>query len=222
MLFNALPFLLFLPCVWLLYRLTSHRWQNLVLLSASYFFYGCWDWRFLSLLWLSTVVDFFCALEMQKRPDKKRLFLSVSLLTNLGILGTFKYCGFFLQSLTRLLTSLGIEAHPPLLELILPVGISFYTFQTLAYSIDVYRGRQQATTDISSFALYVAYFPQLVAGPIERSTDLLPQFQKKRTVTRSDLSSGLELCLLGFFKKVSLADGVAPIATEIFNNCIAA
>ncbi len=218
MLFNSLSFLVFLPCVWLLYKASSHRRQNLLLLAASYVFYGWWDYRFLSLLGISTVVDYCCGMAMKKYRHRKRIFLIISISTNIGILGTFKYFDFFLNSATQILESLGWQAHLPVLGVILPVGISFYTFQTLAYSIDVYRGKQEPTRDLLSFALYVAYFPQLVAGPIERSTKLLPQIQRPRRVTRSDLVAGAELCVMGYFKKVFIADGVATIANELFAN----
>jgi len=217
MLFNSLIFLLFLPCVWLIHSSVGKRFQNLVLLLASYLFYGSWDWRFLSLLWLSTVVDYVCGIAMAKHPAKKGRFLLVSLITNLGILGTFKYCDFFIYSAERALGILGFEANLPVLGLILPVGISFYTFQTMAYSIDVYRGRQSPSSNFLSFALYVAYFPQLVAGPIERSTHLLPQIERKRRVTREDISAAFELCILGYFKKVFIADSVAPLVNSSFS-----
>ncbi|NCC61103.1 MAG: MBOAT family protein [Verrucomicrobiae bacterium] len=218
MLFNSLTFLLFLPCVWLLYTAVGKRFQNLVLLLASYLFYGWWDWRFLSLLWISTVVDYTCGIAMARHPTRKRGFLIASLVTNLGILGMFKYCDFFLHSAEHVLGILGFEANLPVLGFILPVGISFYTFQTMAYSIDVYRGNQLPTSNLLSFALYVAYFPQLVAGPIERSTHLLPEIERRGRANREDASAALELCLQGYFKKVFIADSIAPLVNNAFND----
>ncbi|MDD3605021.1 MAG: MBOAT family protein [Kiritimatiellae bacterium] len=218
MLFNSLTFLIFFPCVWLLYRIFGHRRQNWLLLLASYLFYGWWDWRFLSLLWISTVVDYGCGLGMERWPLRRRGFLLISIFTNLGILGFFKYFDFFIHSAARALTALGFSPNISVLGIILPVGISFYTFQTMAYTIDVYRGRQEPTKDMLSFAIYVAYFPQLVAGPIERSVDLLPQIQKPRILQREDYAAGAELCLMGYFKKVVIADGVAPFVDQCFRN----
>lgn len=218
MLFNSLNFLIFLTCVWLLYVFSKHRIQNVLLLLASYFFYGCWDWRFLTLLWISTVVDFFCSLGMRRYSDKKRIFLCASLVTNLGILGAFKYFDFFVYSASRMLEAFGIQPDFATLGLIIPVGISFYTFQTMAYSIDVYRGQQKPTTNFLSFAVFVAYFPQLVAGPIERPRSLLSQIQRPRSVLSNDIVAGAELCLMGYFKKVVIADGVAPLVDQCFSS----
>ncbi|MEC8338861.1 MAG: MBOAT family O-acyltransferase [Planctomycetota bacterium] len=211
MLFNSPHFLLFLPVVWALYVLLKHRYQNILLLLASYFFYGCWDWRFLGLLWVSTIVDFISGIAMVRYGSKRLLFLIVSLATNLGILGTFKYFDFFTQSAAGMLETLGLQPDFVTLGLVLPVGISFYTFQTMAYSIDVYRGRQKPTTNLLHFAIYVAYFPQLVAGPIERTQHLLPQIKNKRTVRSSDIFAGIQLCIMGYFKKVFIADGVGSL-----------
>ncbi len=218
MLFNSFEFLQFFAVVFVVYAALSHRWQNRFLLVASYFFYGSWDWRFLSLLLISTGVDYCCALAMERSPGRKKRYLLVSLCTNLGILGTFKYFDFFSLSAARLLEQLGFHADFPTLNILLPVGISFYTFQTMAYTIDVYRGRDKAARDLTCFALYVAYFPQLVAGPIERSTHLLPEFQKPRVITWSKIASALPLVIQGYFKKVLIADGVAPVVDRCFSN----
>jgi D-alanyl-lipoteichoic acid acyltransferase DltB (MBOAT superfamily) len=218
MLFNSLTFLVFLPCVWLLYRISGHRRQNWLLLVSSYVFYGWWDWRFLSLLIVSTLLDYGCGLGMARFPGRKKLVLCLSLCGNLGILGFFKYYNFFVHSAARALTELGFAPNLPLLSIVLPVGISFYTFQTMSYAIDVYRGWQRPTTDLLSFAAYVTYFPQLVAGPIERSVDLLPQIMRPRAVCRRDMVVGVELCLMGYFKKVVVADGVAPFVDRCFGN----
>jgi len=218
MLFNSWTFPAFFALVWLAYRQLQHRAQNVLLVVASYVFYGWWDWRFLSLLAISTVVDFTCGRWVYEASDPKiRLrYLRVSLLTNLGILGFFKYFNFFVGSVASGLAALGLEANTPVLQVVLPVGISFYTFQTMAYTIDIYRGREQPTQSMLDFALYVAYFPQLVAGPIERSTHLLPQIIAPRFVTATQLTSGLELILMGFAKKVLIADSVAPYVNEVF------
>jgi alginate O-acetyltransferase complex protein AlgI len=217
MFFNSIAFLIFLPLVCLMYKMGGNRRQNVILLLASYVFYGWWDWRFLSLLWMSTIVDYCAGLGMARHPGRKKRILIASICVNMGVLGAFKYCDFFLQSTVRLLAELGFQPHLPILGLVLPVGISFYTFQTMAYSIDVYRGNQKPTTNLLSFALYVAYFPQLVAGPIERSTRLIPQIDRIRRVTRDDLAAAADLCVVGYFKKVFLADGVAPLVNDIFD-----
>ena len=218
MLFNSVEFVVFLVVVRILYGLLAHRKQNLMLLAASYVFYGWWDWRFLFLIAISTVVDYFCALEIGRRSDataRKRVLL-ISLCSNLGILGFFKYFDFFVESASVLLDSFGMPVSPTLLGIVLPVGISFYTFQTMGYTIDVYRGHQEPMKRFDSFALYVAYFPQLVAGPIERSQRLLPQIERPRHVTREDWNLGLQLIVFGFFKKLCIADGVAPYVDRAF------
>jgi len=217
MLFNSFVFVAFLAIVLPLYYGLSHRWQNRMLVVASYVFYGFWDWRFCSLLLLSTLVDYSCGLALSNRPaGQRRNILLVSLAVNLGVLGFFKYFNFFVDSFRALLEPLGLAGAGPALDIVLPVGISFYTFQTLAYTIDVYRGRQEATRDFTGFALYVSFFPQLVAGPIERSTHLLPQLQKVRRVDNAMLASGAQLMLMGYVKKVGIADAVAPYVNPAF------
>ncbi|MEW6301892.1 MAG: MBOAT family O-acyltransferase [Verrucomicrobiota bacterium] len=218
MLFNSYIFWLFFGVVLLLYRRLPHRGQNVMLLVASYIFYGAWDWRFLSLILISTLVDYVAAIQIGKRKDARarKVLLGISCCANLGILGFFKYFNFFAQELTHLLSAIGLEFMAPTLDIVLPVGISFYTFQTMSYTIDVYRGRTQPLRDPLDFALYVAFFPQLVAGPIERSTDLVPQIVNPRTVRASDFSEGLWLILWGLFKKVVIADNMAIIVNGLF------
>ncbi len=220
MLFNSIDFLFFLPVVLAIYYCLNLRAQNVWLLLASWFFYGYWDWRFLSLLWISTVVDFYCGRGIQNAASevqKKRL-LMVSLFTNLSILGFFKYFNFFVDSAVSVLGMFGIASPGIALHILLPMGISFYTFQTMAYTIDVYRGRQKATNSILNFALYVSYFPQLVAGPIERAGHLIPQLETRRRVGARRIADGLILILIGFFKKIAVADVVAVGANQIFSD----
>ena len=176
MLFNSYSFWIFLGVVLALYVPLRHRRQNLLLLAASYFFYSCWDWRFLSLILLSTVTDYLCGLRIGSAATDatKRACVWISVCVNLGILGAFKYFGFFQESLQLVLASAGIELSMIDWQIVLPVGISFYTFQTMSYTIDVYRGTIEPERDPLNFSLYVAFFPQLVAGPIERASTLLP------------------------------------------------
>ncbi len=219
MLFNSTLFLVFFAVVLVLYRsLPGPRAQNGMLLLASYVFYGAWDWRFLSLIAASTAVDFVVArrIEASGAAPARRGYLYASLCFNLGALGLFKYWNFGIDSLAALLSSLGFEPHLPALRLVVPVGISFYTFQTIGYTVDVYRGQREPCRDLLDFALYVAYFPQLVAGPIERSAHLLPQLEQKRTPTRDDYREGVMLILLGYFKKVVIADNLAPMVEFAF------
>lgn len=219
MLFHTNAFLWFFALAFVLYHGLGRRWRNPLLLVASYVFYGWWDWRFLGLLALSTVVDYTVARRMaQSGPSGRRGLLLVSLCVNLGILGFFKYAGFFVDSTRELLETLGFVADLPTLEILLPVGISFYTFQTLSYTIDVYRGEMEPVDDPVRFGVYVAYFPQLVAGPIERATHLLPILERPRRVTADMLASGAVLCLVGYFRKVVIADGVAPLVDEAFTD----
>jgi len=217
MLFNTFEFAVFLVLVLGLYYCLRLRAQNIMLVCASYLFYGWWDWRFCGLLFASTVVDYLVARAMGgASPKVRRGLLYVSLATNLGMLGVFKYYDFFIESTTRMLHALGLESNPALLGVLLPVGISFYTFQTLSYTIDVYRGKTAPVRRFSTFMLYVCYFPQLVAGPIERSTKLLPQLESPRVVDADRLSSGGLLILIGLFKKIAIADAVAPTVDAVF------
>ncbi|GAB4538598.1 MAG: MBOAT family protein [Pleurocapsa sp.] len=194
--------------------------QNLLLLAASYIFYGYWDWRFLLLLIFSTVIDFLLSqgIARSHNENQRKLLLSVSLISNLSILGFFKYFNFFTSSFIDLLNSLGIEANALTLKVILPVGISFYTFQTLSYTIDVYRRDLKPAKSILDFAVYVAFFPQLVAGPIERATNFLPQISSLRKIDLAQINAGIFLILWGYFKKLVIADNVANIANPVFDN----
>jgi D-alanyl-lipoteichoic acid acyltransferase DltB (MBOAT superfamily) len=217
-LFNSLAFAAFLAVVLPTYHALPRRAQNVFLLVASYVFYGFWDWRFLSLLWLSTAIDFWASRAIAATTDRRRrnFALGVSLATNLGILGFFKYFNFFVDTFLATLEALNVSMNTSLLQIVLPVGISFYTFQTLAYTIDTWRGRQTPTDDPIAFGLYVSFFPQLVAGPIERAKHLLPQLERDRVLTPHFLRTGVTLLLIGLFKKIGLADGVAPYVDEIF------
>lgn len=221
MLFPSFAFLVFLPLVFLLYWYVFHRTvrlQNAFLLVASYVFYGWWDWRFLGLLFASSLGDFMLALAIDKAPTqaRKKRWLILSLIVNLGVLCTFKYFNFFRDSLVDVMHGMGMEPDFPTLHLLLPVGISFYTFQSLSYTIDIYRGQVKATRDPIEFLAFVSFFPQLVAGPIERARNLLPQFHAPRVFDRKKATDGLRQMLWGFFKKLVIADGCAPIVDEIF------
>ena len=212
MLFNSTIFFLFLPIVFAVYWMLSKnlRMQNVFLVLSSYVFYGWWDWRFLGLILLSTLIDYWAAGKMSK------VRLCVSIVVNIGVLAYFKYSNFFIESWIDAWFTLGVEMHASTLHIILPVGISFYTFQTLSYSIDVYRGKLEPTLDFVAFAAFVSFFPQLVAGPIERATKLLPQITAPRLFDSVLAISGLRLILWGMFKKVVLADTCARYADAIF------
>ena len=221
MLFNSVQFVLFFVAVLVLHWAAIPRWRNPILLVASYVFYGMWDWRFLGLLLVSTVVDYSVGRLLESdRPARARgALLAMSVAVNLGILGFFKYANFFADGFVDLAGSVGLAPGQFTLEVILPVGISFYTFQTMSYSIDVYRRRLAPCRNIIDFATYVAYFPQLVAGPIERAHNLLPRLQRTdRSIGRTEIESGLGLILLGLVKKVVLADGVASVADKAFTD----
>lgn len=223
MLFNSIDFAIFLPVVFLLYWFVANRnlkLQNSLIVAASYLFYGWWDWRFLSLIIFSTVVDYSVGLRLSKEEAqrKRQILLWTSILVNLGFLGFFKYYNFFLDNFITAFSFFGMEIKPNSLNIILPVGISFYTFQTLSYTIDVYKRNLKPTKDIIAFSAFVSFFPQLVAGPIERATHLLPQFYKKRTFNYSKAVDGMRQILWGLFKKVVIADNCAEYANLIFNN----
>lgn len=223
MLFNSISFLIFLPIVFVIYWVLGNqkiKYQNIWILAASYFFYASWDWRFLSLIIFSTLVDYSVARGLQASQNiitKKRL-LFASLFVNIGLLAFFKYFNFFIESFVELSQSLGFQANINTLNIILPVGISFYTFQTLSYTIDVYKDKIQAEKGIIKFAAFVAFFPQLVAGPIERASNLLPQFSQKRIFNYDKAVSGIQLMLWGLFKKVVVADTCATYVNVIFEN----
>ena len=218
MLFNSLIFPVFLFVVLTVYVFLRHRAQTVWLLAASYYFYGYWDSRFLSLLLLSTVVDYYVGLAIDATDDarKRNSLLCLSLAVNLGVLGFFKYFNFFVDSAAVILESAGFSPHLPTLSVILPVGISFYTFQTLSYTIDIYRRQLKPTRDFLTFALYVAYFPQLVAGPIERAKHLLPLLAEPRRVSWRQIAVGVELIVIGYFKKVGVADTLGPLVDARF------
>ena len=220
MLFNSLQFLLFFPVMLLLYHQLSHRWQNRQLLVASYVFYATWDWRFLLLIIGSTGIDFYCGRSIARSRDARvrKSLLLLSIVVNCGTLGFFKYFNFFVSSATGLLESIGLPTSSHVLQIVLPVGISFYTFQTLCYTIDIYRGKLNPAASLLDYALYISYFPQLVAGPIERATNLLPQILNPRTVTPNACFEGTYLILWGFFKKVVVADNLCRVADWGFGN----
>jgi alginate O-acetyltransferase complex protein AlgI len=191
MLFNSINFALFLPIVFILYWYLANKglkYQNLLLLASSYFFYSCWDWRFLFLLAFSTFLDYFIGLKMSviEKQKNKKIWLWISIVINLGFLGVFKYYDFFVTSFTEVLTDFGVNINPWTLNLILPVGISFYTFHGLSYVIDVYHDKIKAETNLIDYSLFVGFFPLLVAGPIERATHLLPQIKKKELLVISN------------------------------------
>ncbi|MBI1978031.1 MAG: MBOAT family protein [Candidatus Omnitrophica bacterium] len=218
MLFNTLPFALFFVVVYALYLALPHKAQNKMLLVASYFFYGYWDWRFLSLLLLTTGMDYFFGLKIEasQNPRVRKALLILSICLNLGILGFFKYFNFFAGSFSDSMSLLGWEVDQVTLKIVLPVGISFYTFQSMSYVIDVYRRELVPAKSLLDFALYVAFFPQLVAGPIERAAHLLPQVIQPRALEAGKIRKGIVLLLWGLFKKVIVADNMAAIVAPIF------
>ena len=221
MLFTSLDFAIFLPVVFVLYWFGTNKnlkLQNGLIVLASYVFYGWWDWRFLSLILFSSLVDYVVGRSLEKEEDerKRKVLLVTSLVVNLGFLGFFKYFNFFLDNFTTAFSFFGAEIPSTSLNIILPAGISFYTFQTLSYTIDVYKRKLEPTRDIVAFLAYVSFFPQLVAGPIERATHLLPQFHKQRKFDVSQSIDGLRQILWGLFKKIVIADGCAQYANDIF------
>ena len=219
MLFNSLEYLLFLPIVFLLYWFVfkTLRWQNMLVVVASYIFYGWWDWRFLILIAFTTFCSYVSGIEIEKhRKGCAKLYAVANICINLLILGIFKYFNFFAESLSAVFEGIGIILHPITLKLILPVGISFYTFQALSYTIDVYRGKLVATHDPVSFFAFISFFPQLVAGPIERASNLLPQFQKERRFDYALAVDGTKQILWGLFKKMVIADNCADVVDKIW------
>ena len=222
MLFNSLTFFCFLPIVFVLYWSvrTNLRVQNIFLLFASYVFYGWWDVRFLTLIIASTAVDFILGKMMDTASSsvKRKLLIAISMIFNLGLLGVFKYYNFFIENFVVLSDRMGLSTNLVLLKIILPVGISFYTFQTMSYTIDIYRKKLKHTSDFIAFAAFVGYFPQLVAGPIERAAHLLPQLGEIRVFNSTNAANGLRQALWGFFKKVVIADAVAPLVDLAFSN----
>jgi D-alanyl-lipoteichoic acid acyltransferase DltB (MBOAT superfamily) len=223
MLFNSIEFAIFLPIVFFLYWFVINKhlkFQNAFLVMASYIFYGWWDWRFLSLIAFSTLLDYAIGrlLSNEENTQKRKVYLWTSILINLGFLGFFKYYNFFLDNFIEAFTFFGMPISARALSIILPVGISFYTFQTLSYSIDVYKQKLKATKDLVAFAAFVSFFPQLVAGPIERASNLLPQFYTKRCFNYQKAVDGLRQILWGLFKKMVIADNCAVFVNTIFDN----
>jgi D-alanyl-lipoteichoic acid acyltransferase DltB (MBOAT superfamily) len=223
MLFTSYEYLLFFPLVFIIYWLIKPenlKIQNLLLILASYVFYGWWDYRFLFLLIFSTSLDYFSGLQIAQASTQKtkKAWLWISIGINLGFLGFFKYYNFFIESFARLLQSVGLEPNIWTLQLILPVGISFYTFHGLSYVLDIYHGKTAPTRNVVDYSLFVCFFPLLVAGPIERATHLLPQIKNPRYFNYAKACDGLRQMLWGFFKKLVIADNCAPIVNQIFNN----
>lgn len=221
MLFNSLEFVLFLPLVYVLYwilRNNSHSKQNVLLLLASYFFYACWDWRFLFLLLFSTVLDYVVGIKIENSKTKKAVWLWSSIIINVGFLGFFKYYNFFVDSFSSMLNNFNIHVNTSSLNIILPIGISFYTFHGLSYVIDIYQGKIKAERNFIDYSLFVSFFPLLVAGPIERATHLLPQLKQKRVFSYHQSVDGLRQILWGLAKKVIIADGAAVFVNQIFDN----
>ncbi|HUP14568.1 MAG TPA: MBOAT family O-acyltransferase, partial [Acidimicrobiia bacterium] len=218
MIFTSWAYAAFLPVVVLGFNLLRGGMRLWFLLGASYLFYAAWDWRFLALIWVSTGVDYVVARAIPRAGERgRRRLVGVSVVTNLGILGFFKYWDFFVDSAVVLLGRVGLEGHLGTLGILLPVGISFYTFQTLAYTIDVYRGTIEPERRLDVFATYVAFFPQLVAGPIERAHRLIPQlWDLDRPTAREQIRDGLWLIGRGIFRKMAIADAVAPYADAVF------
>ena len=224
MLFNSIEFAVFLPIVFLLYWFVFNknpRLQNAFLIAASYFFYGWWDWRFLALIACSSLVDYSIGIALCRTNSKgkRKLLLLTSICVNLGILAFFKYFNFFASNFERAFTFFGQSISDPiLLNVLIPIGISFYTFQTLSYTIDVYKRKVESTKDILAFFAFVCFFPQLVAGPIERATTLLPQFDQPRTFNYDQATDGARQILWGLFKKIVIADNCAVYVDSIFHN----
>jgi len=223
MLFNSIEFGIFLPIVFILYWFVFYRslkQQNFLILISSFIFYGWWDWRFLFLILFSTFVDFFVGrrLRNEKNESVRKGLLWLSIIVNLGFLGVFKYYNFFLENFVEAFSLMGKEISANSLNIILPVGISFYTFQTLSYTIDVYNKKLEPTSDFIAFGAFVSFFPQLVAGPIERAKQLLPQFYSKRTFDYGKAADGMRQILWGLFKKVVIADNCAELANQAFSN----
>lgn len=222
MLFNSTEYLIFLPIVFIIYWLlkNSCKNQNILLLISSYVFYGWWDYRFLSLIIFSSFLDYFVGIKIEeaKEQKSKKHWLLVSLFSNLGLLGVFKYYNFFADTFASTMSTIGWEVNDLTLNIILPVGISFYTFQTLSYSIDIYRNEIKATRDIVSFFTFVSLFPQLVAGPIERASNLIPQIENKRNLNIILLKTGVFQIFIGLFRKVAVADNLGVYVDSVYAN----
>jgi len=223
MLFNSLHFAFFLPIVFFFYWFVlkkSLKWQNILLIVCSYYFYACWDWRFLFLLIFSTLLDYFSGIQIENSTDKKRkkFWLITSVAINLGFLGVFKYYNFFIDSFADFLSQIGFQVHLQTLQIILPVGISFYTFHGLSYVFDVYNEKVKSHKNFVEYSLFVSFFPLLVAGPIERADHLLPQMKIKKQFDYQMATDGLRQILWGLFKKMVIADNCSTIVNEVFSN----
>ncbi len=223
MLFNSIEFAIFFPIVFFIYWFilqNNLKWQNVFLLIVSYIFYGWWDWRCLSLIFLSSVIDFLIGLLLGKteNPKQRKRILLISLIFNIGLLSYFKYFNFFIESLITAFSTIGIQLNYFPLNIILPAGISFYTFQSLSYTIDIYFKKIEPTKDPVLYFTFVSFFPQLVAGPIERARDLIPQLNKKRFFVYENAKDGMRQILWGLFIKIVIADNLAPHVNEIFEN----
>ena len=219
MIFNSLAFAIFLPVVLALYYLLPFKGQNRMLLAASLFFYAWWDWRFLGLLALTILIDFYASHAVYRATNHKRKkqWMLISIISNISVLVIFKYSNFFVQSFAVFLTKLGFSVTAPILQLVLPIGISFYTFMSMAYVIDVYRGELKPTPHLFDFALFVCYFPHLVAGPILRAPQLLPQLTKERKIKLEQIRDGVALIVIGYVRKVAIADILAPMVSGAFS-----
>ncbi|MBJ7882686.1 MBOAT family protein [Gelidibacter salicanalis] len=222
MLFNSIEYLVFFPIVFICYWLLQNRYksQNILLLISSYVFYGWWDYRFLSLIIFSSFLDYFVGLKIEEAQGEKNKYrwLLVSLFSNLGLLGVFKYYNFFASSFSSSMSTLGWEVNDLTLQIILPVGISFYTFQTLSYSIDIYRGHIKPSRNIVAFFTFVSLFPQLVAGPIERASNLIPQIESKRRLNITLIKTGVFQIFIGLFRKVAIADNLGVYVDSVYGN----
>jgi len=219
MLFNTIQFVFFLPLIVIFYYLIPQKYRWVLLLAGSYYFYMCWKVEYIFLILASTLIDYFSGIQIEKKKTKKGKlpFLILSLITNLGLLFAFKYFNFFSESFDLLFQKINISYQFPLFKVLLPVGISFYTFQTLSYTIDVYLGKQKAERHLGYFALYVSYFPQLVAGPIERFSRLTPQLKQYHKLSYKNIVNGLRLILYGLFIKMVIADNLAGIVDQIYS-----
>ena len=220
MVFNSVQFLIFLPIVFLLYWLVFKpvKWQNVLIVVASYVFYGWWDWRFLALIAFTSVCSFASGVLIERYRSRGKAISAVNIVINLLILGFFKYFNFFAESFAQAMNSVGWYCDAPTLNIVLPVGISFYTFQALSYSIDVYRKKLPASHSLIDVMAFISFFPQLVAGPIERATHLLPQFQQPRTFSPSNATSGMRQILWGLFKKMIVADTCGMIVDRMWED----
>jgi len=218
MLFNSFQFAIFFLTFYGLYLVLNHKWQNRLLLIASYVFYGSWDWRFLSLIWISTILDYACGIKIHEAmdPKRRRFFLTLSVAGNLTVLGFFKYFNFFAENFQALVGRFGFEIHPNFIYIILPVGISFYTFQTMSYTIDIYYKKMKPTYNFLDLSLFIAFFPQLVAGPIERAKHLLPQILSPRKIRMDYFYEGCYLIFWGLFLKVFVADNLSKLVDPVF------